>query len=142
MTKPISTPLPNTMKAAAIQFEAVVGDVPTNLARLEVMLKEAAEQGAKLIAVPEFCTSRLPMHIKAAQAVLPTDNLVVDLFKRLAAKYHCWIGGSMLVYDSGEIYNRYHFFEPNGQVHTHDKDFPTMWEGCFYIGGEIGRAHV
>lgn len=129
-------PIPSVIKAAAIQLEAVVGDVATNLSRLEIMIKEAAGQGAKLIAVPEFCTSRLPMLPQAAEAVLPTDNLVIDLFKSLAAKYQCWIGGSMLVYEAGEVYNRYHFFEPNGQVHTHDKDFPTMWEGCFYTGGD------
>lgn len=132
MTKPLESPI----KAAAIQLEAVVGDVATNLGRLELMIKEAAEQGAKLIAVPEFCTSRLPMLPQASAAVMPTDNLVIDLFKGLAAKYQCWLGGSMLVYEEGEIYNRYHFFEPNGNIHTHDKDYPTMWEGCFYTGGD------
>lgn len=136
MTQSVSSTLSNTVKAAAIQLEAVVGDVPTNLGRLETMIKEAAEQGAQLIAVPEFCTSRLSMTIKTAESVLPTDNLVIDLFKALAAKYQCWIGGSMLVYEAGEVYNRYHFFEPSGAVHTHDKDFPTMWEGCFYTGGD------
>lgn len=136
MPKPVPNSTPKSIKAAAIQLEAVVGDVATNLGRLEVMIKEAVSQGAKLIAVPEFCTSRLPMSVSAAKAVLPTDNLVVDLFKGLAAKYQCWIGGSMLVYEAGEVYNRYHFFEPNGDIHTHDKDFPTMWEGCFYTGGD------
>ena len=127
--------LAGSIKAAAIQLEAVVGDVTTNLSRLELMIREAAEHGAKLIAVPEFCTSRLPMQPHASAAVLPTDNSVVDLFKALAAQFQCWIGGSMLVYQEGEIYNRYHFFEPNGSIHTHDKDYPTMWEGCFYTGG-------
>lgn len=125
-----------TIKAAAIQFEAVVADVPTNLSRLEMMISDAAAQGAKLIAVPEFCTSRLPMQPEASQSVLASDNFVVESFKQLAAKYHCWIGGSMLIADQGDIYNRYHFFEPNGQVHVHDKDYPTMWEGCFYTAGD------
>src|SRR5690554_974849 len=100
MPKPVPNSTPKNIKAAAIQLEAVVGDVATNLGRLEVMIKEAVSQGAKLIAVPEFCTSRLPMSVSAAKAVLPTDNLVVDLFKGLAAKYQCWIGGSMLVYEA------------------------------------------
>lgn len=135
MINPVLDTPPKTLKAAAIQFEAVVGDVASNLARLETMIKQAAEQGAKLIAVPEFCTSGLPMQPAAAQAVLPTDNFFVDAFKQLASKYQCWIGGSMLVYEDGEIYNRYHLFEPNGKTHCHDKDYPTMWEGCFYTGG-------
>lgn len=123
------------IKAAAIQFDAVVGDVPENLRRLELMIHEAAAAGAKIIAVPEFCTSRLPMLTEVSQAVLASDNFVVDSFKTLAQKYQCWLGGSMLIAEDGEIYNRYHFFEPNGQVHFHDKDYPTMWEGCFYTAG-------
>jgi predicted amidohydrolase len=46
--------------AAAVQLEAEVGDVATNLERIERLVDEAAGKGAKLIAIPEFCTSRLP----------------------------------------------------------------------------------
>lgn len=41
----------------------------------------------------------------------------------------------MLIADGGEIYNRYHFVEPNGTVHLHDKDLPTCWENAFYGPG-------
>lgn len=43
--------LAGSIKAAAIQLEAVVGDVTTNLSRLELMIREAAEHGAKLMEV-------------------------------------------------------------------------------------------
>lgn len=125
-----------TMKAAAIQFQAILGKPAENLAQLENMIAEAVAAGAKIIAVPEFFTSHLPMQAEASQTVLPPNNFVVQSFKKMAAKYQCWIGGSMLIAEQGEIYNRYHFFEPNGAVHLHDKDYPTMWEGCFYTAGE------
>lgn len=124
-----------TMRAAAVQLEAEVGDVATNLERIERLVDEAAAGGARLIAVPEFCTSRLPFDARAHQAVLPPDNVALDLFQRLAARHHCWLGGSMLVAEGGEIYNRYHFVGPGGQVFRHDKDLPTMWENAFYRGG-------
>ena len=123
------------IKAAAIQLEAEVGDVATNLQRIEALVQEAASKGAKLIAVPEFCTSRLPFDPRAHQAVLATDNAALDLFKRLAKRHQCWIGGSMLIAENSEIYNRYHFVEPDGRVHCHDKDLPTMWENAFYRSG-------
>lgn len=43
--------LAGSIKAAAIQLEAIVGDVTTNLSRLELMIREAAEHGAKLMEV-------------------------------------------------------------------------------------------
>lgn len=131
---------PRQIRAAAIQLEAEVGDVATNLARIERLVSDAASDGARLIAVPEFCTSRLPMDARAHQAVLPPDNPALALFRRLAARHRCWIGGSMLIADGGEIYNRYHFVEPDGSLHCHDKDLPTMWEGAFYAPGQDDGA--
>lgn len=47
------------IRAAAVQLEAVVGNVAVNLERIEKLVDEAAAAGAKLIAIPEFCTSRI-----------------------------------------------------------------------------------
>ena len=124
------------VRAAAVQLEGVPGRVDLTLGRLESMITEAAERGARLIAVPEFCTSPVPMRPEVHRAVLPRENAAVEMFRRFAARHHATIGGSMLVADDdGEVYNRYHLFEPDGSVHTHDKDLPTMWESCFYTGG-------
>ncbi|MHA7835324.1 MAG: carbon-nitrogen hydrolase family protein, partial [Algiphilus sp.] len=134
-SRPSTASLPDSIRAAAVQLEAEVGDVATNLARIETLVDEAAQTGARLIAVPEFCTSRLPFDPRAHEAVLPPNNAAVDLFRRLAARHHCWIGGSMLIADGDAIANRYHFVEPDGSVHCHDKDLPTMWENAFYGPG-------
>ncbi|MGB0213384.1 carbon-nitrogen hydrolase family protein [Algiphilus sp.] len=123
------------IRAAAVQLEAEVGDVATNLARIERLVDDAAAAGARLIAVPEFCTSRLPFDVRAHDATLPPDNIALDCFRRLAARHHCWIGGSMLIAENGAIANRYHLVEPDGTVHRHDKDLPTMWENAFYGPG-------
>ena len=128
------------IRAAAVQLEAVVGDVATNLQRIEKLVDEAAATGAKLIAVPEFCTSSIVFDERTHDAVLAPDNAAVDLLKRLAARHRCWIGGSMLIADGGEVYNRYHFVEPGGAVHVHDKDLPTHWENAFYTGGHDDGA--
>ncbi|PXV70212.1 putative amidohydrolase [Sinimarinibacterium flocculans] len=131
----MTAPIEPRMRAAAVQLDAEVGDVATNLERIERLVDEAAASGARLIAVPEFCTSRLPFDPRAHEAVLPPDNAAVALFRQLAARHRCWIGGSMLVAQHGEISNRYHFVEPDGRVHVHDKDLPTMWENAFYGPG-------
>ena len=128
------------VRAAAVQLEGVPGRVDLTLGRLETMITEAAERGARLIAVPEFCTSPVPLRAEVHGAVLPRDNLAVDMFRRLAMRHGATIGGSMLIADDDEVYNRYHLVEPDGRVHTHDKDLPTMWENCFYTGGRDDGA--
>ena len=45
--------------AAAVQLEANVGDVATNLARIERLVDDACAKGARLVAMPEFCTTRV-----------------------------------------------------------------------------------
>lgn len=127
-------------KAAAIQFEGVPGDVAENMRRLNVMIAEAAGKGAKLIGVPEFATSPLPFRSEVHRSVLPPQNAAVDMFKAAAKRYGCHIGGSMLIAEGDNIYNRYHLFEPDGTTHLHDKDLPTMWENAFYGPGNDDGA--
>ncbi len=126
---------PRTVRAAAVQFEGVVGDVGENLRRLDRLIAEAVHRGATLIGVPEFATSPLPFRQEAHQSVFAVENVGVDLFRSAARRHGCHIGGSMLIADGGEVYNRYHLFEPDGRVHLHDKDLPTMWENAFYAPG-------
>ena len=121
--------------AAAIQLEATTGDVSANLERLEPLCHEAISKGARLIALPEFFTSRVAFEQDAYKAVLPPENEAVNFLKSIATRHDCRIGGSMLIAEGGNVYNRYHFVEPDGTIHHHDKDLPTMWENAFYAPG-------
>lgn len=123
------------VRAAAVQLQGVVGDVAENVRRLEALVDEAAGKGAKLIAVPEFAASPLPFRHEVHQTVLPPQNLVVEMLQAAARRHGCHLGGSMLVAEDGEVQNRYHLVEPDGRVHLHDKDLPTMWENAFYTAG-------
>lgn len=128
----------NRIMAAAVQHEARIGDVAVNLERIESLCREALSKDAKLIALPEFFTSRVVYDPQVQTAVLPPDNEAVDLMKSLANKHECWIGGSMLIAEGDDVYNRYHFVEPDGTIHRHDKDLPTCWENASYGPGKPG----
>lgn len=120
---------------AAVQMETRMGDVAHNIALAERMATEAFDKGAKVVGLPEFYTGRIAPSEDAYRIVLPRDNAAIGMMKRLAHKHGGRIGGSMLVEDGGEVYNRYVLAEPDGTVHLHDKDIPTMWENAFYVGG-------
>lgn len=123
------------IRAAAVQLAGVVGDVAENLRRLENSIDEAIRRGATLIAIPEFATSPLPFRPETYRSVLPATNAAVEMLATTARTRGVRIGGSMLIADRGEVHNRYHLFEPDGAVHLHDKDLPTMWENAFYGPG-------
>ncbi|MDY7082586.1 MAG: carbon-nitrogen hydrolase family protein [Halobacteria archaeon] len=129
------------VEVAAVQMEAPKGDVDANVERAERLARDALEDGAKIVGLPEFFTSRIAVDDDVWDAVLPHDNRAVDVLISLATEYEATIGGSMLAYrdegdgDGGDVYNTYYLIGPDGSVQTHDKDIPTMWENAFYVGG-------
>ena len=123
------------MKLAAIQLETTLGDVAVNIALAERMANEAFSNGAKIVGLPEFFTGAIVPDPAAYNIVLPAQNAAIDMLQRVAKQHSGTIGGSMLLAADGEVYNRYILAEPDGTLHAHDKDLPTMWENAFYVGG-------
>jgi len=127
------------VRVAAVQMEATKGDVGANVEQAERLAREALEEGAEVVGLPEFFTSRIAVDDDVWDAVLPHDNRVVDKLRSLATEYGATVGGSMLAYRDGkrerDVYNTYYLALPDGAVVTHDKDIPTMWENAFYVGG-------
>ncbi|MDA4106990.1 carbon-nitrogen hydrolase family protein [Mycolicibacterium holsaticum] len=122
--------------AAAIQLEAVVGDVSANLHICERLADEAGRAGARIIALPEFFTTGIAFVDELKDAALPPDGKATDLLIALARRYRALVGGSFLCRDTdGHVRNAYFAADAHGVVGRHDKDLPTMWENAFYVGG-------
>ncbi len=133
--------------AAAVQLEAVLGDVSANLAACERLADEAGRAGATIIALPEFFTTGIGFEPSLATAALPPDGPATELLTTLAGRHRALVGGSFLCRDpDGHVRNAYLLAGPEGApkpephgpggvVGRHDKDLPTMWENSFYTGG-------
>lgn len=124
-----------TIRAAAIQVEARVADIPWNIEHADRLVEEAVRQGAELVALPEFFTTCIIYDERLFAASLPPENPALDMLKEKARRHRIHIGGSYLEMRDGDVYNTYVFVEPDGRVHRHDKDLPTMVENAFYVGG-------
>lgn len=125
-------------KVAAIQMEARMGDIPYNLSQAGDFAEYALKAGARFVALPEFFTTQIALDPRVFQASLKKDdNPALDMLKSLLSRYEATVGGSYLEYDesSGDVFNTYVLIEPNGAIHRHKKDPPTMVENAFYIGG-------
>lgn len=125
------------MRVAAVQLEVALGDIERNLAECERLAREAAGQGAELVALPEFFTTGVAFVPALAGAALPPDGPATAMLRRVAAEAGIWLGGSFLCRDAdGEVRNAFFLAGPDGELRgRHDKDLPTMWENSFYVGG-------
>lgn len=124
------------MRAAAIQLEADLGNVDHNLEVCERLARAAGEAGAELIILPEFFSTGVAFSERLLGAERPPDGEPVALLSDIARRFGALAGGSFLCADpDGEVRNAFFVVSPEGVVGRHDKDIPTMWERCFYVGG-------
>jgi predicted amidohydrolase len=126
------------MRVAAVQLEAVPADVAANLAACERLAGEAAAQGAEAIVLPEFFSTGIGFLPELVDAALPPDGAATELLRGLARRHGALVGGSFLCRDpDGDVRNAFLLARPDGTLAgRHDKDLPTMWENCFYVGGD------
>lgn len=81
------------VKIASIQYRAVPFNKSANISNLKILIKEAAVKGAKLIVLPEMCTTGLTISGPAqAQALAETiPGPTTNMFALLAKEYSVYI---------------------------------------------------
>ena len=125
-----------TIRVAAIQMQADFAEVDSNLARAERLVREAFQQGAEWVILPEFFTTAIGVHSRMLGAARPLDGRPMQLLVSLAEAYEGVVGGSFIAVREGDAYNTFVLAFPDGGTFFHDKDHPTFWETFYYIGGE------
>jgi len=120
---------------AAIQMMAEFADVEANLRIAERLTSQAFTQGAEMVILPEFFTSAMGYHSKMLDVARLIYGKPTQLLQNLAMKHQGIVGGSFIAHRDNESYNTFVLAFPDGSAYFHDKDQPTMWENCYYIGG-------
>jgi predicted amidohydrolase len=127
---------PRTITVAAVQMCPQLGDVEANCAAAERLVCEAFDAGAEWVVLPEFFTSGVAFHPSLLDAARPLEGGPHALLVRLAREHAGVVGGSFLAERGGRAVNRFVLAFPGGETFFHDKDQPTMWENCYYQGGD------
>lgn len=123
------------MKVAAIQMTARLGAVEHNLQSARRLARQAFQQGARLVVLPEFFPSAMGFHPVMVHAARPLNGEPARMLMELARTHDGIIGGSFITARENGFYNTFILAFPDGTLFTHDKDQPTMWENCYYQGG-------
>ncbi len=124
------------MKVAAVQMEAVPGDVDANLESARRLAEAAFSAGAQWVILPEFFPSAMGFSRVMEAAARPADGEPAKLLLDLARRYGGAVGGSFIARVGKDCVNRFILTFPDGGTRFHDKDLPTMWENCYYVGGK------
>jgi predicted amidohydrolase len=101
---------------AAVQFKPDLLNVEKNLGVALQMTFEAAAKGAKIIVLPELCTSG---HVirnidEATSACQEKDGYQTQAFLPIARKFGCYIVFGYPEYADGNLYNSAAVIGPNG----------------------------
>lgn len=123
------------MKAAAIQMQAGLAEIESNLEKAANLMEAAFKKGCQIVILPEFFPSAAAFHPRMLQAALPFQGPALALLRDTARRFNGYAGGSFITSRTGHNYNTFVLAFPNGGYATHDKDLPTMWESCYYRGG-------
>jgi predicted amidohydrolase len=133
------------VKIASAQYDISFLETWANYQRKsERWVREAAEQGAKILLFPEYNTMELASLFSEAIYLSLNDQLAalqtvheafLNLFQGLAQQYQCVIqAGSFPVLISEGIYhNRAYLFMPNGETGFQDKMMMTRFENEHWL---------
>ncbi len=124
------------MKIGAVQMKARLGDVTHNVNRARELVREAFRQGCEMVILPEFFPTAVAFHPSLRKASMPLEGPALRMMQEEAVKHGGYVGGSYIAALGGENRNVFALVFPDGRYATHAKDQPTMWENCYYVGGE------
>ena len=129
------------VRVAAVQMHATLGEVAANLENAERWIRAALREGAQWVVLPEFFTTGIALHpTKLVHAYRTLEGMPAQMLKTLAHEGRAYVGGSFLARSGADVFNTFVLATPDGQVFTHDKDFPTTnIESSVYAGGEDGE---
>jgi len=109
------------LKAACIQTNSRP-DIAENLALIEPMIREARDNGAQFIALPEnVCMMTRGRENIFANARPENEHPGIPFFQRVAKETAVWIlGGTLaIVVAPGKLANRCYLYSPDGKIAAH-----------------------
>ena len=131
------------MRVAALQFDVLRGDVDTNLTRVEVGLRQAAERGVALICLPEMWPTSF-VELGDTDWLTPTRR-ALECIASLSKELDLVVcGSSFASAGKARMRNRLHVFERGEDVLAYDKVhlFTPTGERESFSAGDVPPSTV
>lgn len=119
----------SALRVAGIQHDIAWEDRDANLGTLAEPVKQAAGDGARLIALTEMFAVGFSM--ATDRTAEPPDGPTTTWLREQSAAVDAWVCGSVPVIEPGAARpsNRFTLAGPGGELHTYDKRHPFSYAG-------------
>jgi len=128
--------MPKNLKVAAVQMMAEPASVEERLRRAERLIAQAAQNGARLVVLPELFNTGYQYSDQNYQLAEPLDGQTATWMRRLASQYGLHLAGAFLRREQGEIYDTLLLVAPDQRFWIYDKLYPWMWERAYFREGK------
>jgi predicted amidohydrolase len=125
-----------TRRVVAVQLAVRLGEVERNLRHISDIVGQAVrEHSPDMVFLPESASAPNVHHPVMRDVTKPIDGAPLRTLRGLAREHGCIVGGGFLAVRGADARGTYAVCEPDGAVHFHDKDQPSMWENHYYAPG-------
>jgi predicted amidohydrolase len=124
------------MLTAALQFSAVPFDLTRNLETARRLVRQAAENGAQLVVLPELFNTGYVYSSRLAAFAEDPRGVTLRVLGDLSAELGVHIAGSLLLRERGHVYDTLVVIPPGGRLITYRKQHPFLWERCYFEAGQ------
>ena len=125
-----------TIKIAAIQMNAQVAPTPQRLTRAEHLIKQAVDDGAQLVVLPEIFNTGYIYDDSNYTRAEPWNGQTVTWMRETAHQYNIHLAGSLLLLNDEDITNTMLLFAPDGRFWRYDKNYPWGFERAYFREGQ------
>lgn len=142
---------PETLIVATVQVACQLGDHASNMANAEKYILQAAQEGAKLVLLPEMVPGGYTLNEGIWDTAEPFDGPSTRWMRALSRRLAIYLGTSFLEVEGEHFYNTFVLTGAEGQVVSRvRKSPPASFEAYFFTGGSdshwfdtpIGRIGV
>lgn len=129
------------IRIASVQMEPIVGEKDRNIAHSLDLIGQAADNGARLIVLPELANSGYVFETReeAFELAEPIPGgPTCDAWAGIAANRNIWIVAGISERDGEKLYNSSVLMGPDGHVGTFRKVHLWNEENLFFEPGDLG----
>jgi len=127
---------PDTLTVAAVQIACQLGDREGNLSNATKYIEQSAQQGAKLVLLPEMVPGGYTLNEAIWKTAEPFDGPSLRWMRALSKRLDLYLGTSFLEADGEDFYNTFALTGPAGEVVARvRKSPPASFEAYFFAGG-------
>ncbi|MCC6487221.1 MAG: carbon-nitrogen hydrolase family protein [Candidatus Hydrogenedentes bacterium] len=131
------------LRVAMIQMDVIDGDLAENTRRAEKSIREAADQKADLVCLPEAADLGW-LYQKARENAQPIPGAYTDLLSNLAKELNVWICGGCLEKDGEKTFNSAILIDRSGAIVLKHRKISTLPKltAHLYDAGNSGDIKV